>query len=120
VQEVEWSSDRMPAEDKGSAGTVEIATEMGDDRWRFGATNPIPSVDTTGGLHLNHWSPRLMTPGPIKKGRLWFHTALDPFYTVDTVPSLPRGQNRTSNFTMSDLTRFQWKVSDWTGPIRMW
>ena len=113
VQEVEWSANRMPAEDKGSAGTVNIVTEMGDDRWRFGATNPVPSISTEGGTHLNHWSPRLMTSGPIKKGKLWFHTALDPFYTADTVTALPRGQNRTSNFTMSDLSRFQWKVSDW-------
>jgi hypothetical protein len=113
VQAVEWSSDRMPAEDKGSAGTVDIRTEMGDDRWRFGATNPFPSFDTSGGLHLSHWSPRLMTSGPIKKGKLWFHTALDPFYTSNTIPSLPGGQNRTSSFTGSDLTRLQWKVSDW-------
>ena len=113
VQAVEWSSNRMPAEDKGSAGTVDVRTEMGDDRWRFGATNPFPSIDTSGGLHLSHWSPRLMTSGPIVKGKLWFHTAFDPFYTADTVSSLPKGQNRTSSFTGSDLSRFQWKVSDW-------
>jgi hypothetical protein len=113
VQAVDWSSDRMPAENKGSAGTVDIRTEMGDDRWRFGATNPIPSLDTAGGLHLNHWSPRFMTSGPIRKGKLWFHTALDPYYTADTVASLPRGQNRTDSFTGSDLSRFQWNVSNW-------
>jgi hypothetical protein len=113
VQAVEWNSDRMQAENKGSAGTVEIRTEMGDDRWRFGATNPVPSIDTAGGLHINHWSPRLMTSGPIRKGKAWFHTALDPFYTANTVSSLPRGQNRTDSFTVSDLSRFQWNVSDW-------
>jgi hypothetical protein len=113
VQAVEWSSNRMPAEDKGSAGAVDIRTEMGDDRWRFGATNPIPSFDTSGGLHLSHWSPRFMTSGPILKGKLWFHTAFDPFYTANTVSSLPRGKNQTSNFTGSDLSRFQWKVSSW-------
>ena len=113
VQAVDWSSDRMPAEDKGSAGTIDIRTEMGDDRWRFGATNPIPSIDTAGGLHINHWSPRLMTSGPIRKGKLWFHTALDPYYTANTVASLPKGQNRTDSFTGSDLSRFQWNVSDW-------
>ncbi len=113
VQAVEWNSDRMPAEDKGSAGTVEIRTEMGDDRWRFGATNPIPSIETTSGLHVNHWSPRLMASGPIRKGKAWFHTALDPFYSANTLSSLPGGQNRTASFTVSDLNRFQWNVSDW-------
>jgi hypothetical protein len=113
LQSVEWTADRMPAENKGSAGAIEIQTEMGDDRWRFGATNPIPSVDTESGLHVNHWSPRFMASGPIEKGKAWFHTALDPFYTADTVPGLPGGQNRTSNFTGSDLTRVQWNVAPW-------
>jgi hypothetical protein len=113
LQSVEWTADRMPAESKGSAGAIEIQTEMGDDRWRFGATNPIPSIDTESGVHVNHWSPRFMASGPIKKGKAWFHTALDPFYTADTVPGLPSGQNRTSNFTGSDLTRLQWNLSEW-------
>jgi len=113
VQAVEWNANRMPAEDKGSAGTVEIRTEMGDDRWRFGATDPIPSFDTTGGFHLNHWSPRFMTSGPLRKGKVWFHTALDPFYAVSTVPSLPSGQNRSSSFSGSDLSRLQWNISNW-------
>jgi hypothetical protein len=113
LQSVEWTADRMPAESKGSAGAIEIQTEMGDDRWRFGATNPIPSIGTESGLHVSHWSPRFMASGPIKKGKAWFHTALDPFYTADTVPGLPSGQNRTSNFTGSDLTRVQWNVAPW-------
>lgn len=113
LQSVEWTADRMPAENKGSAGAIEIQTEMGDDRWRFGATNPIPSIDTQSGLHVSHWSPRFMASGPIKKGKAWFHTALDPFYTADTVPGLPSGQNRTSNFTGSDLTRVQWNLAPW-------
>ena len=115
VQEVEWSANRMPAQDKGSAGTVDIMTEMGDDRWRFGATNPdsIRQCPPKAVLHLSHWSPRFMMSGPIRKGKLWFHTALDPFYTADIVTALPRGQNRTNSFTGSDLTRIQWNVSDW-------
>ncbi len=68
VQEVEWNSARMPAEDKGSAGTVEIRTEMGDDRWRFGGTNPIPvHFHRWRGASYDHWSPRLMTSGPIRQ-----------------------------------------------------
>ncbi|HVY93195.1 MAG TPA: carboxypeptidase-like regulatory domain-containing protein [Bryobacteraceae bacterium] len=113
VQSVEWSADRMPAETKGSAGAIDIQTEMGDDRWRFGATNPIPSIGTDSGLYVNHWSPRFMASGPIKKGKAWFHTALDPFYVASTVLGLPAGQNRTSSFTGSDLTRVQWNLSNW-------
>jgi hypothetical protein len=38
---------------RGSAGSVDIKTAMGDDRWRFGATNFIPSVSSEGDFHIN-------------------------------------------------------------------
>src|SRR5947209_13205100 len=43
----------------------------------------------------------------IAKSRAWFHNGFDAFYSVDTVHGLPRGQNRTSSLSASDLTRVQ-------------
>src|SRR5262245_2355693 len=65
---------------RGSAGTVDIKTGVGDDRWRVGATNFIPSVSTDGDLHINKWTPRIKVSGPIVKGRAWFQNAFDSFY----------------------------------------
>ncbi len=49
VQTLEWDASRFSADKgKGSAGTVDINTEVGDDRWRFGGTNFIPGVEFSG------------------------------------------------------------------------
>jgi len=113
VQTLEWEASRFsPEQGKGSAGTLEIRTQMGDDHWRFGGTNFIPGLAAQNGLYVNHWSPRATVSGPIKKGKAWFHNAFDAYYTATTIPQLPGGQNRTNSLTTTDLTRFQWNVSD--------
>ncbi len=113
IQTLEWEASRFsPEKGKGSAGTLDIRTQMGDDRWRFGLTNFVPGLGSQGGVYLNHWSPRVIVSGPIKKGRAWFHNAFDTFYTASTISQLPNGQNRTSSISGSDLTRFQWNIRD--------
>jgi hypothetical protein len=113
VQTLEWDASRFsPSEGKGSAGSIDIRTEMGDNHWRFEGTNFIPGLGAQDGVYVNHWSPRVKVSGPIKKGRAWFHNAFDTYYTANTVASLPSGQNRTSSFIGSDLTRLQWNVTD--------
>ena len=108
IQSMTVEGSRFAAENgRGAAGLMELASKMGDDHWRFGGTNFIPGVSTDGGWHVNKWTPRLETSGPIAKGRAWFHNGLDAFYSVDTIPGLPSGQNRTRAFSATDLSRFQ-------------
>ncbi len=92
---------------RGSAGSLDIKTSMGDDRWRFSGTNFIPGVSIESGLYVNKWTPRVGVSGPIVKGRAWFHNGFDAFYDVDSVPGLPRGENRSRSLTTSNLSRFQ-------------
>ena len=108
IQSMEVATSRFSAENgRGSAGVLDLETKMGDDRWRFGGTNFIPGLSSDGGWHINKWTPRLELSGPIDKGRIWFHNGFDAFYSDDVVPGLPTGQNRTSAYSGSDLTRFQ-------------
>ncbi len=108
IQSMQVTTSRFSAENgRGSSGQLDLRTKMGDDRWRFGGTNFIPGIASDGGWHVNKWTPRLELSGPIAKGRAWFYNGIDAFYSNDTVPGLPRGANRTSGLTGSDLTRFQ-------------
>ncbi|MEX2262444.1 MAG: carboxypeptidase regulatory-like domain-containing protein [Bryobacteraceae bacterium] len=108
VRSVDLESHRFSAEKgRGSAGSVDLKTGMGDDRWRFSTTNFVPGVSTEGGVHVNKWTPRVKVSGPLKRSRAWFHHGFDAFYDVDMVPELPSGQNRTRSVTTSTLTRFQ-------------
>lgn len=112
VQTLEWDASRFSADKgKGSAGTLDIKTQMGDDHWRFGTTNFIPSLSSQDGWHINHWSPRVIVSGPIRKGKAWFHNAFDTYYVVSTVTGLQRGQDQTRSFIGSDLMRLQWNIS---------
>jgi hypothetical protein len=108
IQSMTIESSRFAAENgRGSAGLLDIKSKMGDDRWRFGGTNFIPGISTGGGWHINKWTPRLEASGPIVKGRAWFHNGLDAFYSKDLIHGLPHGQNRTSAFSATELSRFQ-------------
>ncbi len=112
IQSMDLENTRFSAENgRGSTGVLDLKTKMGDDRFRFGGTNFIPGVTADNGVYINKWTPRLEFSGPLAKGRAWFHNGFDAFYNVDTVSGLPRGQNRTSGLTTSDLTRFQFNIT---------
>ena len=112
VRSLDVESSRYSADkDRGSAGSVDIKTGMGDDRWRFGATNFFPGISSEAGLHINKWTPRIKVSGPIAKGRAWFHNAFDSFYGVNTISELPHGENRSRALSSSNLTRLQVNLS---------
>ena len=80
IQSTDLESGRFSAESgRGAAGVLDLKTKMGDDRWRFGGTNFLPSVSTAGGLHINKLTPRVEFSGPIAKGKAWFPNGLDVF-----------------------------------------
>ena len=108
VRSVDWISGRYSAEfGKGSSGAVAIRTDMGDDPWRYSATNFLPGFDTRAGFHLGTWAPRFNISGPLKPGRAWFSEHADASYSQPVVPGLPRNQDRTQIFQASNLLRAQ-------------
>lgn len=108
VRSIEWASGRYPAEfGKGSGGALSIRTDMGDDPWRYSATNFLPGLDTRHGLHLGAWAPRFNLSGPLRRGRAWFSEHLDGEYSQPVVPGLPKGEDRTEIFQGSNLARVQ-------------
>jgi len=108
IQSTDLESSRFSAENgRGAAGVLDIKTKMGDDHWRFGGTNFLPSVSTDGGLHIDKLTPRLEVSGPLIKGKAWFHNGAEVFYHDDTVFGLPRGQNRVRGTDFNDLTKAQ-------------
>lgn len=112
IQSMDLENSRYSADNgRGSTGVLDLKTRMGDDRFRFGGTNFIPGVTSDNGFYINKWTPRLEFSGPLAKGRAWFHNGFDAFYNVDSVTGLPRGQNRTSGLTASNLSRFQFNVT---------
>ncbi len=108
VSSLDYLSGRYsPEYGQGSAGTLQIKTQTGDDRFRYSATNFIPGVSTAEGLHLGDWTPRLNFSGPIVKGRAWFADNLDGGYNITVIPGLPKNQNTTSSLQSSNMLHTQ-------------
>ena len=108
VRSVDLASSRESApQGNGSAGTVQIQTENGTDQFHYTATNFIPGVDTTGGLHLGDWTPRAGFSGPIVKGRAWFSDSFDGEYNSGYLNGLPSGQNTNASWAAGNLFHAQ-------------
>lgn len=112
ARSITLSSGRYSAEfGKGSAGTLAIQTGMGDDQFRYTATNFVPGVENRKGLIIGDWRPRVNVSGPVLKGRAWFFNSLSAEYSKHVVEELPKGHDRTTRYGFSNLLRGQVNVS---------
>ncbi|MGH9658468.1 MAG: TonB-dependent receptor plug domain-containing protein, partial [Bryobacteraceae bacterium] len=108
VRSIEVSTARFSPEfGKGSAGALAVRTLTGDDRVRYSATNFIPGVENHKGLQIGNWTPRAGVRGPIRRGRAWFSTSADALYDRLIVEELPKGEDRSSSWRLSNVTRAQ-------------
>ena len=92
---------------KGSGGNLSLTTGMGDDRYRFSATNFIPSFQNRKGLNVNEWTPRATLSGPLSKKKAWFFDGVDSVYDLTIVPELPTGADRNSSWRVDNLLKAQ-------------
>ena len=108
VQSVEVVDGRLPAEfGRGSAGMVAVTTTPGDDRPRYSATNFFPGIESSKGLFLGNWSPRLGFSGPLVKGRAWFSDSVTAQYDQQVLMELPAGADRMSSWRVGNLLHTQ-------------
>jgi hypothetical protein len=112
IRLIEAQGSRYSAEyGKGSGGVLSFTTGMGDDRYRFSATDFVPSFQNRRGLHLNNWTPRATFSGPLSKKRAWFFEAADGEYGLKFITELPRGADRNSAWRLSNLAKVQVNLS---------
>ncbi|MBZ5535201.1 MAG: TonB-dependent receptor [Acidobacteriia bacterium] len=112
VRSVNIQDSRIPVEyGKGSGAVLNMITGMGDDRFRFSATNFIPSIQNRKGLNFNEWTPRATFSGPLKKGKAWFYDAVDGEYGLNIIEELPDGADRTHDWRWSNLAKAQVNLS---------
>jgi len=92
---------------KGAGGVMQLESGMGDDRFRFSATNFLPGLVLDRGLHFETVTPRLTFSGPIKKGRAWWFEGLDGEYDFNSMRDLHIPVNRSPAWRIDSLTKFQ-------------
>jgi Carboxypeptidase regulatory-like domain len=105
---IQVESSREPAEaGKGPGGLLSLNTGIGDDHFRFYATDFIPSVQEKHGLRFDQFLPRFTFSGPIEKGKIWFYNAFDGEYDNTIYTELPVGADNDHSLRIGDLTKFQ-------------
>jgi len=99
---------RQPAEfGKGSGGVLNLNTGIGDDHYRFFATNFIPSLQDKHGWRFNQFLPRFTTSGPILKHRIWYYNAFEGEYTQLVYTALPPEQDSDYIWRIGNLSKIQ-------------
>jgi carboxypeptidase family protein len=93
------------------ASTLSLETPDGDDRWRFGTTNPAPGVNLQEGAHLGNWYPRVTFSGPVYRGRFWFSDSVSVQHTFSVVKQLPKGANTSEEWAGDNLLRLQFNLT---------
>ena len=103
---------REPAEaGKGSGGLLLLNTGIGDDHFRFWATNFIPSVQDKHGWRFDQFLPLLTFSGPILKHRIWFYNSFDGEYDNLIYTALPVGQDNDHILRFGNLTKLQTNIT---------
>ena len=92
---------------KGSGGLTSLEVQDGDDRFRFNATDFIPTFQMVKGFHLNNWTPRAYFSGPLIKNKLWFDLSHEGENNVSIVKELPDGADTTNQWRSADLARLR-------------
>src|SRR5690349_22897330 len=93
------------------ANILSLVTPDGDDRWRFGTTNPAPGINVQEGVHLGDWYPRFTFSGPIERGRFWFSDSSSVQHTFGVVKQLPSNANTFEEWAADNLLRLQYNFS---------
>src|SRR5579872_5984612 len=104
---------REPAEyGKGSGGVLSLNTGIGDDHFRFFATNFLPSLQNKHGWRFDQFLPRFTFSGPIEKGRIWFYNAFEGEYDNIVYTELPTNQDNDHLLRFGNLTKVQTNLTN--------
>ena len=108
IRSINTEDSRISAEKgKGSGGVLSINTGIGDDHFRFTATNFLPSAQLKKGLHFDNIIPRVTFSGPIRKGRIWFFEGLDGEYQNIILTELPNGADSDHFWRVGNIAKLQ-------------
>jgi hypothetical protein len=92
---------------KGSGGLTDLELQDGDNKFRFNATDFIPTLQNVKGVHLNNWTPRAYFSGPLIKDRLWFDVSHEGENDLNIVKELPDGADSTHQWRTADMARLR-------------
>ena len=108
VRQIDLEPSRTPVEyGRGTGGVLALQTSMGDDHFRFYATDFVPSFQQYHGFRFQNTTPRFALSGPLKKGKAWFYEAVEGEFDQNVYSNLPPGADTDHFWRFSNLLRIQ-------------
>ena len=112
VRSIDAESTRYPVEfGRATGGVVAFYTGMGDNRFRFNATNFIPSLRDSNGIRFDKFVPRVTLSGPLARNRAWFFDGLETEYDNIYISELPSNADTDPLIRGSNLFKIQANAS---------
>lgn len=112
VRSIDVESTRYPVEyGKATGGVIAFSSGMGDNRFRFNATDFVPSYRENHGIHFDKFLPRVTLSGPIAQNRAWFFEGLDLDFAGNYVVGLPSNADSDPSWQESNLSKLQLNVT---------
>ncbi len=97
---------------QGSGGFTDFAIQDGDNRFRFNATDFIPTVQNVKGIQFNNWTPRAYISGPVVRDKVWFNVSHEGEIDNNIVKQLPSGADTNQVWRSSDLVRLRMNLTE--------
>ena len=108
VRSIDTETTRYPVEfGRGTGGIIAFYTGMGDDKFRFNATNFIPSFRDLNGIRFDKFVPRFTFSGPIKRGHAWWYDGAEVEYDNIYISELPANADTDELIRGSNLLKVQ-------------
>lgn len=108
VRTIDAESTRYPVEfGRSTGGVIAFYTGMGDNKFRFNATNFVPSWRSLNGIRFDKFVPRFTFSGPIVRNRAWFYDGLETEYDNIYIAELPANANTNQLIRGSNLIKVQ-------------
>jgi hypothetical protein len=112
VRTVDIESSRYPVQfGRTTGGIIAFYTGMGDNKFRFNATNFVPSFHNIDGYRFDKIVPRFTFSGPLLRNRAWFVDGLELEYDNIYIAELPKNANTDTLIRGSNLFKIQTNFS---------
>jgi TonB dependent receptor len=108
VRSIDQQATRYPVEfGRSTGGVVAFFTGMGDNKFRFNATNFFPSWHEVNGLRFDKFVPRVTFSGPLVRNRAWYFDGMEFEYDHVYIKELPVNADTNDLIRGSNLFRMQ-------------
>jgi hypothetical protein len=92
---------------RATGGVLAFSTGMGDNKFRFNATNFIPSFRELNGIRFDQFVPRFTFSGPIQRDCAWWYDGVETEYDNIYISELPANADTDELIRGSNLVKVQ-------------